>query len=203
LQLALINRYEIFRSVRPGFYHDADFLLMGWKTIADDCTIGADGYCGGQRQTFEEYRSQMAMYALLATPLIMSNDILGTTPQNTVTAAMKSVLLNPDVVRVNQDRLSVPARLVRRTSAGGEIFVRPLSSGGAAAGLLNRANTTIAIEVYFEDLGFEPPIHKVNVRDCWGQADAAPLERGASFKVMVARHDTLVFTFTPPSPATA
>ncbi len=194
------HEYEIFKSVRPGFYHDADFLLMGWKAIADDCTVGADGYCGGQRQTLEEYRSQMAMYALLATPLIMSNDIRGNTPQNAVTDAMKSVLQNPEVIRINQDRLAIPARLVRRTLSGGQIFVRPLSSGAIAAGLLNRANATIPIEVYFEDLGFETPIQTVNVRDCWSQTDAAPLVRGGSFKVMVARHDTLVFTFTPRSP---
>ena len=51
--------------------------------------------------SYEQERSQMAMWAIFAAPLIMSVDLRTIRPES------KAILLNPRVVAVNQDKLGV------------------------------------------------------------------------------------------------
>lgn len=45
----------------------------------------------------EESRTQMALWSILASPLLMSNDL------RNISDFAKSILLNPEVIAVNQD----------------------------------------------------------------------------------------------------
>jgi hypothetical protein len=52
------------------------------------------------------------MWALMSAPLILSADIRGTTASNTVTPAMRAVLLNPDIIAIDQVGCSTIASAV-------------------------------------------------------------------------------------------
>lgn len=56
--------------------------------------------------TVEQSKSQMAIWAILAAPLIMSNDLknLGT--------EFRDILINPQVIAVNQDELGIQGKRV-------------------------------------------------------------------------------------------
>lgn len=52
----------------------------------------------------------MAIWAILAAPLIMSNDL------RSIRAEMKEILLNKDVIAVDQDPLGIQGRRLRNVT---------------------------------------------------------------------------------------
>jgi len=94
-----------------GHWHDMDMLLIGG--LKED---------GSPCASLDEERTQMAIWAISASPLIMGNDM------RKVSAASKAVLLNSHAIAVSQDELGemgirlsgdVPLHLwVRRLSPG-------------------------------------------------------------------------------------
>jgi len=54
----------------------------------------------------DEERVHMAMWAVWAAPLIMSNDL------RSIKRSSKRLLLNKNVIRINQDELGIQARIV-------------------------------------------------------------------------------------------
>eukprot|EP00096_Caligus_rogercresseyi_P009070 TRINITY_DN3015_c0_g1_i1.p1 TRINITY_DN3015_c0_g1~~TRINITY_DN3015_c0_g1_i1.p1 ORF type:complete len:460 (-),score=25.85 TRINITY_DN3015_c0_g1_i1:338-1717(-) len=81
---------DTFISVAgPGHFNDPDMLIIGDYSLSLDQS---------------EY--QMAIWATLAAPLIMSNDLRGLRPE------FKAILQNRKVIRVNQDPLGIHGRRV-------------------------------------------------------------------------------------------
>lgn len=94
--------------------HDPDMLLVGNSCISDD-----------------EARTQMAIWSIVAAPLIMGNDL------RNITASAKAILLNSEAIAVDQDPLGeMGIRL--STNCGFEIWARNLSGGDVAVGLFNK-----------------------------------------------------------------
>jgi len=93
---------------KPGQWMDPDMLLVGNYAITE-----------------WQAKIQMSIWAILAAPLIMSNDLrhLDTTS--------KKILTNPDVLAVNQDKLGIMGTRIG-SRAGFEMWVRPLSNENIA-----------------------------------------------------------------------
>ena len=70
-----------------GHWHDMDMLLIG----------GRDPKSGSPCVSLDEERTQMAIWAISASPLIMGNDM------RNVSAASKAILLNEMAISVSQD----------------------------------------------------------------------------------------------------
>merc|ERR1712048_972192 len=98
----------------PGHWHDMDMLLIG-----NDCV------------TLDEQRTQMAIWSVSASPLIMGNDL------RTVPAASKAILLNKDAIAVDQDSLGkMGIRHPAYTSASRtQLWFRELAGGDVAVAL--------------------------------------------------------------------
>jgi len=110
----------------PGHWNDPDMLLIGNDCITDD-----------------EARTQMAIWSIVAAPLIMGNDL------RNVTASQRAILQNKEAIAVDQDSLGKQG--LRITPQGAtEIWARNLSDGSVAVGLLNKEgnapNTTNCTE---------------------------------------------------------
>ena len=60
---------------------------------------------GNYGLSYDEERAQMAMWAILASPLIMSLDACNVRPGS------KSILQNKNVIAVNQDKLGIQGSL--------------------------------------------------------------------------------------------
>ena len=100
----------------PGHWHDPDMLLAGAKCISID-----------------EERTQMAIWCIVAAPLLMGND-----PRN-LTDESKAILLNPFAIAVSQDGLGqMGLRLQNSSSAPLQTWFRGLADGGVAVALYNK-----------------------------------------------------------------
>jgi len=108
------------QAAGPGHWNDPDYL-------APDQGLSATAY-----------RSQLSMWAMLAAPLMISDDL------DTMTATSASDSANPEVIAIDQDPAGVQGTLA--ASAGfAEVWVKPLSDGSRAVALLNRGSTPITI----------------------------------------------------------
>lgn len=74
----------------PGHWNDPDMLLIG--------NFGL---------TIEQSKHQMAIWAILAAPLLMSTDLKNIRPE------FREILINPHVVAVNQDPLGIQGLRIR------------------------------------------------------------------------------------------
>jgi alpha-galactosidase len=149
-------------NAKPGAWNDPDMLEIG------------NGGC-----TTEEYRTQMTMWCIMASPLIAGNDI------RSMKQEIKDILLNKEAIAVDQDSAGIQGTRVKSAN-GCEIWCKPLGSkNGAtkAVALLNRNNSASSITVNFADIGLSGA---ATVRDLWAKADKGGFS--GSFTMSVPSH---------------
>merc|ERR1712137_748606 len=134
----------------PGHWHDMDMLLIG-----NDCV------------TIDEQRTQMAIWSISASPLIMGNDL------RQVSNESKEILLNRDAIAVNQDPLGrMGIRHPRYPSnSSTQVWYRELVGGDVAVALYNKASSgpghaDITVRLY--EVGFDVD-DSVSVYDIWAK----------------------------------
>lgn len=151
----------------PGHWNDPDMLEIG---------------NGGM--TFDEYKTHMTLWSILAAPLIAGNDLSKMTPQTL------EILGNSEVIAVDQDKLG---REGDRVWAQGpeEIWAKPLSGGAKAVALFNRAQTPRRISLKLSMVGFGPGAH---LRDLWAHKDVTATD--GVYSVVVPRHGTVLLKIT-------
>lgn len=125
----------------PGHWNDPDMLEVG---------------NGGMKP--DEYRTHMSLWAILAAPLLAGNDLTHMTPETV------ALLTNRDVIAIDQDPLGKEGD---RVSAEGpiEVWLRPLTEGGAAIGVFNRHPGPLTTTVDLRKFGFGPGAKVKNVWD--------------------------------------
>jgi alpha-galactosidase len=162
----------------PGGWNDPDYLLLGylsnWKGQTESTPL-----------TPNEQYSHVALWCLLAAPLIFSGDI---TRLDDFTL---SLLTNDEVIEVDQDSLGRPGRRVAKTGDL-EVWARPMEDGSLAVGLFNRGEGLKVVEAKWADLGLQGP---QKVRDLWRQRDIGVLE--GRFEAAVARHGVVLIRMWP------
>lgn len=134
----------------PGHWHDPDMLLIGNACINED-----------------EARTQMAIWGILAAPLIMGNDLRKMSPGSV------QILQNRMAVQINQDPLGKAGSRISEFGAQ-EVWSRDLKSSSInnaqrfAIALLNKGETHADITVEFSDVS--QLLHQALVRDVWSQS---------------------------------
>lgn len=113
----------------PGHWNDPDMLEVG---------------NGGMKR--DEYRTHMALWAILAAPLLAGNDLRSMSPET------KELLMNAEVLAVDQDAKGVQGRRVWQEGPL-EIWARPLADGSQAVGLFNRSESATKIALDFKSIG--------------------------------------------------
>ncbi len=144
----------------PGHWNDPDMLPIGGVAVG-----AGQPQPGGQFLTFEEEKSVMSMWSMLAAPLI-----LGADPANIPTHTLE-VALNREVVAVDQDPEGWQARLIDEQGPGLQVWERPLRSQGAgrkAVLLLNRTGFVAKITYRPSIVSQATPFH---ARDLWAHQD--------------------------------
>ncbi len=133
----------------PGHWNDPDMLEVG---------------NGGMNA--DEYRTHMALWAILAAPLLAGNDLSTMTPETV------AILTNREVIAVDQDKAGTQGD---RISAEGplEIWVRPLADGSKAVGIFNRSSKELTAKVDLHTLGLTTA---PRARDLWLGRDLGMLE---------------------------
>ena len=147
----------------PGHWNDPDFLQIGNR--------GLD---------LNEDRTQMSLWSLLAAPLFSSADL------TRLTAAQLAILTDHEVIAIDQDPEGIQGHRVSQLGPV-EVWVKPLSGGRMAVGLINSGESPLPASVNFSKIGFSHPVH---VRDLWEKKDLGEFQR--SFKTMVPKHGVVM-----------
>jgi hypothetical protein len=154
----------------PGAWNDPDMLEIG----NSGCTT-------------EEYRTQMSMWCIMASPLLCGNDV------RNMSQTIKDILLNTEVIAVNQDPAGIQGTRISANN-GLEVWVKPLGSANGttkAVALLNRNGYTADITLNFDSIGLSG---SVTVRDLWAKADRGTFS--GSYTMSVPSHGTGMLKIT-------
>ncbi|KAI3961708.1 hypothetical protein MKW98_014911, partial [Papaver atlanticum] len=154
----------------PGGWNDPDMLEVG---------------NGGM--TTEEYRSHFSIWALVKAPLLIGCDIRS---MNNVTTELLS---NKEVIAVNQDKLGVQGKKVKK-DGDLEVWAGPLSGHRIALVLWNRGSQQASITANWQDIGLKPST-VVNVRDLWAHSTQASVKD--SLSATVDSHACKMYVLTP------
>ena len=127
------------------------------------------------------------MWCLMAAPLMAGNDL------EHMSEGTKAILTNKEVIAVDQDEAGIQAKRVRKEN-GLEVWVKQLSDGSRAVGLLNRGSSEAEITVKWTDLGY-PEKLKASVRDLWAHASVGV--HAGSYGVKVGSHAVVVVKVVP------
>lgn len=92
----------------------------------------------GRGLTEDEDRSHFAAWAMLASPLILGNDV------RKMSDATKRILTNKDVIAINQDKLGIQAWRFMQ-SGQLEYWAKPLDNGEWAVMVLNRSEQAMPV----------------------------------------------------------
>ncbi|KAF6390044.1 galactosidase alpha [Rhinolophus ferrumequinum] len=107
------NQKTIVTVAGPGGWNDPDMLVIGNFGLSWDQQI-----------------TQMALWAIMAAPLLMSNDL------RHISTQAKALLQNKDVIAINQDPLGKQGYLLRKED-NIEVWERPLSNLAWAVAMVN------------------------------------------------------------------
>lgn len=119
----------------PGHWNDPDMLIVGLRG-----NKGPASEYGGIGCNDIEYQSNMSLWAIMAAPLIATNDI------RTMSDATKSILLNEEVIAINQDALGKQATRINLNDSL-NVFIKPLANGETAVAILNRKSIAQTAEI--------------------------------------------------------
>lgn len=125
----------------PGHWNDPDYL-------------GPD-----QGLTRAQFRTQLSMWAMLAAPLMVSDDL------QTISRPSLAAIENPEVLAIDQDPAGVQGELAS-SSGEGQVWSKPLADGDRAVALLNRGTTPLHVQTSAVAVGM-PAASRYSVGNLW------------------------------------
>jgi alpha-galactosidase len=154
----------------PGQWNDPDMLEVGNEGL-----------------TLTESQAHFSLWCLLAAPLMAGNDL------RTMSADIKNILTNPEVLAVNQDSLGRQGRKVR-DEGDLEVWSKEMKDGSRAVVLFNRSKSDSPVSVTWTEIGY--PVHlKAKVRDLWQKKDLGKFT--GSYYAQVPSHGVVMVRITP------
>ncbi|XP_009700121.1 PREDICTED: alpha-N-acetylgalactosaminidase, partial [Cariama cristata] len=156
------NQDVLQPAAGPGHWNDPDMLVIGNFGLS-----------------YEQSRSQMALWTVMAAPLLMSTDL------RTISPSAKEILQNRLMIQINQDPLGIQGRRIVKEKSHIEVFLRPLSQAASALVFFSRRTdtpfvyTTSLAKLHFpEDAVYE-------VQDVYSGKITSGLKTGDSFSVVI------------------
>ena len=141
---------------------------------------------GNGGMTGDEYRTHISLWNLLSAPLMAGNDV------RVMSEETKSILMNPDVIAIDQERDPKPAqRLLQNGKA--EVNVRPLSGNAFAVGRFNRGDEAADMSFRWDALKFSTGLYgfrRLQAQDLW-QHQPVPVA-GDEFSAAVPAHGVVL-----------
>jgi alpha-galactosidase len=135
------------QAAGPGHWNDPDYL-------APD-----------QGMSAAQFRSQFSMWAMLAAPLMISDNL------TKISSASVAALQNSEVVAIDQDPAGVQGTLLS-TSDNGQVWVKPLLGGSRAVALLNRGSSATTTTTSASAVGL-PSASSYALRNVWTHATSS------------------------------
>jgi len=135
---------------------------------------------GNGGMTSDEYRIQMNLWAILAAPMMLGDEV------RIMTRETLGILINEELIEINQDALG---RQGKRVSQNGqtEVWARPLADGSTAVAFFNRGDQSAPVAVSWEQLGIEG---RRLARDLWWHRDLG--NANGRYVVFLTGHTSLL-----------
>ena len=169
----------------PFGHNDMDMLLVGlngrgalasglrFRELAAGCTL-------------EEYRTHMALWCMMSSPLMASCDLAS------ADADTLSILGNPDLLAIDQDPLCRPARRVLRGD-GYDVYWKDMADGRPAVACLNRTDRMLRMKPPFAALSDLTAACRLH--DAWTHEIAGTT--ADTERILVEPHGCRVFRLEP------
>nr|XP_029729487.1 alpha-N-acetylgalactosaminidase-like [Aedes albopictus] len=161
------NQDAIIPNAGPGHWNDPDMLIIGNFGLS-----------------YEQSKTQMALWAIMAAPLMMSVDL------RTIRPEFKAILQNKKIIAVDQDPLGIQGRRIYKHK-GIEIWSRPITPiyqtfYSYAIAFVNRRTdgTPSDVAVTLRELGLISPTG-YRVEDLYEEVDYGILSPQTKIKVKV------------------
>lgn len=161
------NQDAIIPNAGPGHWNDPDMLIIGNFGLS-----------------YEQSKTQMALWAIMAAPLMMSVDL------RTIRPEFKAILQNRKIIAVDQDPLGIQGRRIYKHK-GIEIWSRPITPiyqtyYSYAIAFVNRRTdgTPSDVAVTLRELGLISPTG-YRVEDLYEEVDYGILSPQTKIKVKV------------------
>jgi alpha-N-acetylgalactosaminidase len=135
---------------------------------------------------YEQSKTQMAIWSILTSPLLMSNDLRQIKPE------MRDILLNREVIAVNQDPL-VKQGLRISSKNGLEVWTKQLIDGMAVVLFNHKGAQSSKMSITFRDIGWSS--NSAKVRDLFLKKDLGTL---SFFTANVPLHGVIMLKLTKP-----
>lgn len=166
------NRHPDPQLVGPG---------KGWN-YPDMLEVGVPG---GLTETEEQ--TQFGMWAIMAAPLFLGNDVFH------MPAYAKAILMNKEVIAVDQDPLGIQGDLVKESHKGKrQVWCKNLADDSRAVALFNRDDKPRKITAKWSDIGLTG---KCLVRNLWQHEDQGTFAH--RYLTRVPAHGTVLLKITP------
>jgi len=162
------RQFAIAAFAGPGHWNDPDMLEVGNGGMSND-----------------EYRTHMALWSLLAAPLLAGNDLRAMGEET------KAILMNREVIAIDQDRAAKPVKKILEQGTT-TIAARTLQDHSLAVGLFNRGDAPAAITIHWTDLELHGALA---VRDLWAHKDLGAIPE--QYTATVPSHGVVLITVKP------
>ena len=136
----------------PGHWNDADMIVVGLR---------------GGDLTIDESKSHFALWSILASPLIMSNDL------REFPDWARRIVQNKEIIAVDQDVMGKQGIRYTPYEENRQIWARPLANGDWAVALHNHGEEVVDIPFDFKLLG---KTSRYAIRDLYEHKDLGEFE---------------------------
>lgn len=142
--------FDLSTIAHPGAWNDPGTTDMREKQMSKDSSLILHNpdmlEVGVGDMTYEESKSHFSLWAIMAAPLILGNDL------RKMSAQTLEIISNAEVIAVDQDPLGRQGRRVVQ-GIDTDIYAKPLSKGAIAVALWNKVNYPLDITLRWTDLG--------------------------------------------------
>ena len=142
----------------PGHWNDPDMLEVGNDSL-----------------NYEENKAHFSLWAILAAPLMLGNDI------RNMSDDVRNILTNKEIIALDQDKLGKQGVKVR-DDGDYEIWVKQLADGSRGVVMFNRSKEAADMSFTWTEAGF-PDELKMHVRDLWQHKEMGKFTNKYSAKV--------------------
>jgi hypothetical protein len=173
-----------------GAWNDPDQLLLGNTPCPKTNFSHNPRWMKCSSFSRDEERSQLAVWSIVAAPLLMSVDI------ETMPAASKADLLNPEILAVNSDALGRQGHRVSNDDEGRQVWLRQLQNGDVAVALHNSAEAAQTVRMTTDNLGFSA-VGRWVARDLFERTNAEFIGAGGVLEFLVPAHGVMLLRLSP------
>ena len=173
----------------PGHWPDFDMIPFGHVGIR--CLDG-ESSPGDRRTRFtqDEQTTLMSLWCLAPSPLMLGGNLPDLDDWTL------NLLTNDEALVIDQDPLGKPAQRVAKTGPGAEVWLRELRGQAKVAGLFNRSNAPVTVELDWATAGLAG---RYAVRDVWQKSDLGVAE--GKYARVVPPHGAVLVKLQPvPTP---